>query len=121
MLFRSDPALAWVFRPETEITAGRGLSEVPLLHRTTTGSVERRVTGFIDRLVLRPGRVDILDYKSNRITPAEVPALTAHYRPQLAAYREALAVIYPDREIRCWLIWTWPDLAAVRLTEVTDP
>jgi len=116
-----DPALAWVFRPGTTITAGRGLSEVPILHRTTTGSVTQLVTGFIDRLVLRPGRVDILDYKSNRIEPAEVPVLTEHYRPQLAAYREALAVIYPDREIRCWLIWTWPDLAAVRLTEVTDP
>ncbi len=106
-----DPSLDWVFR------ADRGLSEVPILHRLG----DRRITGFIDRLVLRPGRVDIVDYKSNRITPDAVPAMADHYRPQLAAYRDALTVVYPDREIRCWLVWTAPQLEAVRMTEVTDP
>ena len=35
-------------------------------------------------------------------TEAEVPPL---YLRQLSAYRAALAQIYPDREIRCALLW----------------
>ena len=36
-------------------------------------------------------RVDVIDYKTNRVAPEGVPALVASYRPQLAAYRDALA------------------------------
>ena len=61
----------------------------------------------------------MVDYKSNRIAPADVAAATDHYRGQLLAYRAALAAIYPDRDIRCWLLWTSPAMADQRLTEVT--
>jgi len=68
--------------------------------------------------VLRPGRVDIVDYKSNRFAPTERAAMADLYRPQLLAYRAALAALYPEREVRCWLVWTDPVLAHDRLTEV---
>ncbi|HOX24643.1 MAG TPA: UvrD-helicase domain-containing protein [Candidatus Krumholzibacteria bacterium] len=112
-----DPALGWIFAPADQ--GGRGLSEVPVMHRLGGAGPERRVTGYIDRLVLRPGRVDVIDYKSNRVAPEQFSSLVDHYRPQLRAYRDALAVLYPDREIRCWLVWTDPARAGDRITEVT--
>jgi ATP-dependent helicase/nuclease subunit A len=112
-----DPALDWILRPAAPDS--RGLSEVPMLHIPDPAQPTRRVGGFIDRLVLSPGRVDIVDYKSNRITPDQAAAMTDHYRPQLMAYRAALADIHPDCGIRCWLVWTAPAMAGRRLTEVT--
>ena len=66
----------------------------------------RALAGQIDRLVVAEDRVLIVDYKTLRPPPAteaEVPPL---YLRQLSAYRAALAQIYPDREIRCALLWT---------------
>jgi ATP-dependent helicase/nuclease subunit A len=64
------------------------------------------VTGQIDRLVVSEREVLVLDYKTNRPPPqseADVPPL---YFRQMAAYRAALARIYPGRPIRCALLWT---------------
>lgn len=56
------------------------------------------VSGRIDRLIVEPGRVVIVDFKTNRpaaACPAEVPEI---YRRQLAAYRSLLERIYPDKK-----------------------
>jgi len=117
-----EPSLAWIFRPEQE--GGRGLSEVPVIAERAAvaeDGIRERITGVVDRLVLRPGRVDIIDYKTNRGAQdmALQQALVEHYRPQLVRYREVLEMIYPAREIRTWLLFTDPDLAAGRrLVEV---
>lgn len=100
-----DDRLAWVFHSER--FGGRGFSEIPLLHRLDDGPRESRVVGTVDRLVVRPDRIDVVDYKSNRISPTEVGAACELYRDQLGAYRDAIAVMYPDRTVRCWLLWTW--------------
>jgi len=106
----ADPQLAWVFRPEAE--GGRGLSEVPVVHvrRDNNGRVER-VTGVIDRLVVREGRIDVIDYKTNRWggDPVRRAALCDHYRPQLAAYAAAVAELHPGRTVRTWLLLTDPE------------
>lgn len=60
------------------------------------------VEGIMDRLVLwgGDGRVEgaeILDYKTDAVAPGDAEALTqrtALYRPQLAAYRDAVAEMY---------------------------
>jgi len=111
--------LAWVFRPET--VGGKGLSEVPFIHRRG-GETEERVTGVIDRLVVRPDRVDIIDYKTNRFggEATRRASLVTHYRPQLASYREAVACLYPGHKLHTWLLFTEPGLPAnKRLEEVT--
>ncbi len=107
--------LAWVFHPDGK--DGRGLSEVPVIHRETAasaGSSETRVTGIIDRLVLRPGRADIIDYKTNRTAGNEqkIAELVEHYRPQLDAYRQVVRSLYPDRQIGTWLLFTDPDIGS---------
>lgn len=115
-----DTKLSWIFRPDGQ--GARGLSEVPIVHRRTlaAGRVPQQITGVIDRLVLAPGRADIIDYKTNRTGGSESrrDEWIAHYRPQLDIYREAMAALYPDREIGTWLLFTDPDLAAaLRLVE----
>ncbi len=74
---------------------------------------ETVLAGQIDRLVVRDDHVLIVDYKTHRPAPAEVPEV---YVRQLAAYRGALARIYPNRPIRCALLWT----DGPRLTEVAE-
>ncbi len=77
-------------------------AEVPL-----TGEVNGRViSAQVDRLLVTPELVTVLDYKTHRPPPrdpADVPIL---YLKQMAAYRTALALIYPDRPVRCVLLWT---------------
>ncbi len=104
------PELAWVF---TAPEGGAAFSEAPVIARragTGPGGVEQRITGIIDRLVVGPDHVDIVDYKTNRgaANPAQRAWLVDHYRPQLAAYREVIAAVYPGREVRLWLLFTDP-------------
>lgn len=113
-----DESLAWIFSPPPH--GWRGLSEVSILHRLAGDqATSQRHHGIVDRLLVGPDRVDIVDYKTNRITPGEAAALAAHYRPQMLAYRDAVAAIYPGRALRCFLLWTAPAMAAARLTEVS--
>jgi ATP-dependent helicase/nuclease subunit A len=111
----SDPALDWIFRPEQQ--GGQGWSEVPLIRRRPgvgAAAVEERLTGVVDRLIVRPDRVDIIDYKTNRFGGDDHVRenLIAHYRPQLRAYHEAVVQIYPDRPVHTWLLFTEPGLSA---------
>jgi ATP-dependent helicase/nuclease subunit A len=66
----------------------------------------RALSGQIDRLVIRPDHVLIVDYKTLRSPPAAEHKVAPIYLRQLASYRAALLRIYPGREIRCALLWT---------------
>ena len=64
------------------------------------------VSGTVDRLRVTPERVQVIDFKTGRqipLTPAEIP--TYHAR-QMAAYVEALGVIFPGRAIEALLLYT---------------
>jgi len=67
---------------------------------------ERVISGQVDRLLVTAGEVLIVDYKTNRPPPLEVAKVDRLYLRQMAAYRAALACIYPGRMIRCALLWT---------------
>ncbi|GAB4144658.1 MAG: double-strand break repair helicase AddA [Sphingomonadales bacterium] len=64
------------------------------------------LSGQIDRLVIGVDEILIADYKSNRAPPARVEAAPIAYIRQMAAYRAAIKALYPDRPIRCFLVWT---------------
>jgi ATP-dependent helicase/nuclease subunit A len=64
------------------------------------------LSGQIDRLVVTPERVLIVDYKTLRPPPATEGEVPAIYLRQLATYQAALARIYPDRPVACALLWT---------------
>jgi ATP-dependent helicase/nuclease subunit A len=104
----ADPACAALFGPAAR-------AEVPVIGRLADpdGSV-LVLSGRIDRLLVERDRVLVVDYKTNRPPPrraADVPSL---YLQQMAAYRAALARIYPGRRVECALLWTdGPDLMAL--------
>jgi len=77
-------------------------AEVPI-----TGVVgDAVVSGQVDRLLVTADQVIVADYKTNRPPPETVEAVPAIYIRQMALYRALLTEIYPDREVRCLLIWT---------------
>ena len=67
---------------------------------------ERVIAGQIDRLIVTDEAVLAVDYKTNRPPPERVDDVAPAYLAQMAAYRAALKRIYPDRPVRCALLWT---------------
>ncbi|MGK9170406.1 double-strand break repair helicase AddA [Inquilinus limosus] len=66
----------------------------------------RALSGQIDRLVVTPESVLVVDYKTNRPPPASISTVPRAYLAQMAAYRAALRLVYPGRTVRCALLWT---------------
>jgi ATP-dependent exoDNAse (exonuclease V) beta subunit len=82
--------------------------------------------GVIDRLVLRreQGRAveaEILDYKSNRITPEQVAEVTADYQPQLDAYARAVSTMYGIPLERCTATLIFLEPARVASVRPLEP
>lgn len=72
------------------------------------------VSGRIDRLVITPERVLIVDYKTNRPAPQRIEDADPAYVLQLAIYRAVLQQLYPDRAVEAALVWTdGPQLMAI--------
>ena len=64
------------------------------------------ISGRIDRLVIGPDSVKVLDFKTNRPPPAAQEDVSPVYLRQMAAYRSLLAEIYENQRIECVLLWT---------------
>ena len=100
MMLFADARFAAVFsaaaRPEVSIAAMIDLPDQDRLG----------LTGQIDRLLVEPGRVLVVDFKTNRPPPDSVNGVPGIYLRQLAAYAKALERVYPGRSIECALLWT---------------
>ncbi|GGL55031.1 double-strand break repair helicase AddA [Wenxinia marina] len=90
------PELAQVFAPET-------LAEVPL---TAEGPQGRRLVGIVDRLIVTPGKVTAIDFKTNRIAPDHPDSTPEGLLRQMGAYRHALLQMWADREVETAILWT---------------
>jgi ATP-dependent helicase/nuclease subunit A len=64
------------------------------------------VSGQIDRLVVTPSEVLIVDYKTNHAPPALPAQAPPGYVRQVALYRAVLQKLYPERPVRAALLWT---------------
>ena len=64
------------------------------------------INGRIDRLVVTPDRVLVIDYKTNRPAPAALDAVDPAYVLQAAVYVAVLKRLYPDRPVEAALVWT---------------
>ena len=78
------------------------LAEAPIAATLPDGRV---VAGTVDRLLVEPTQVSVIDFKTGRLpdSDAQIPA---SHRAQMAAYAEALSVIFPGRSIRSALLYT---------------
>jgi ATP-dependent helicase/nuclease subunit A len=70
------------------------------------GRPQALVSGQIDRLVVTPSEVLIVDYKTNHAPPRNLAEVPAGYLRQLALYRAVLGKLYPQLPIRAALLWT---------------
>jgi ATP-dependent helicase/nuclease subunit A len=109
----ASEALAVLRDPElAALLAMPGRSEVPVAGEIPRAGREPLfVAGQIDRLIVTPDRITILDFKSDRPVPEKAPA---SYVTQLALYRALLGRIFLDRTVDCALVWT----AAPRLEAI---
>jgi ATP-dependent helicase/nuclease subunit A len=90
--------------PDFGVVFGPGSrAEVPITGMTPDGHL---VSGQIDRLVVLPGQVLVIDYKTNRPPPLNDTQIPLTYRQQMKAYRDLLRRIYPQHIVRSALLWT---------------
>jgi ATP-dependent helicase/nuclease subunit A len=90
-----SPALAALF-------AQGSLGEVAV-----TGDLAgRRLYGTIDRLIVSPTQITLVDFKSNRLVPATAADIPEGLLRQLGAYAHLLAAIYPQHIIQPAILWT---------------
>lgn len=98
-----NPEWADLFGPDS-------LAEVPVA-AVVGGQV---VAGTIDRLVIEPERVRLVDYKSARRPPDRIDAVPRGVLRQMGAYAAALEATFPGRTVEVALLYT----AVPRLIEV---
>ncbi|MFO1046803.1 MAG: double-strand break repair helicase AddA [Geminicoccaceae bacterium] len=105
--------LAILAQPEFAPVFGPGSRAEQAICGTVAG---RSVVGQIDRLVVTPAEVLVVDLKSNRHPPGTPEATPRAYLAQLATYRALLRRLYPGRRVRAALLWT----SAPRLDQLPD-
>ena len=93
----ADPALAPVFAPGT-------LAELPFALPAAGG--RPAVAGTMDRVIVGPDRVTVVDFKTNAQVPHAPEATPAGLLAQMGAYRAAAAAIWPGRAIETAILWT---------------
>lgn len=101
------------------------LAEVPIA-ATVGGQV---VAGTIDRLLIEPARIRLVDFKTARRPPASLDEVPVAILRQMAAYAAALEAAYPGRTVDAALLYTQvpkllaipADLLAVHKQALTAP
>ena len=69
-------------------------------------SLASEIAGTIDRLVIAPDRVLIVDFKTNAIVPSRAQDTPEGLLRQMGAYLEAAEQIWKDRAIDVAILWT---------------
>jgi ATP-dependent helicase/nuclease subunit A len=95
MAVTQDPRFADLFGREA-------LAEAPIA-AVVEGLV---VSGTVDRLVVTPDRVRVVDFKTGRRAPRSADDIPAYHLRQMAAYAAALRVIFPGRSVEAALLYT---------------
>ena len=89
------------------VFAAGSRAEVSIVGRLERqGQPAALVSGQIDRLVVTPEEVLIVDFKTNHAPPKTAAEVPSGYVRQLALYRAVLRKLYPERVIRTALLWT---------------
>ena len=87
------------------------LAEAPFAATLPDGRV---IAGTVDRILVEESQVSVIDFKTGRV-PATVADTPNAHRAQMAAYVEALEVMFPGRRVTASLLYT----AGPKLIELT--
>ena len=98
-----EDALGVLAHPDLAALFGPGSRAEQPLTGVVGGAV---VSGVADRVAVLPGEVLVADFKTDRDPPEHAEETPALYLGQLAAYQAVLAAAFPDRPVRCVLVWT---------------
>jgi len=74
------------------------------------------ISGRVDRLVVTPDRVLVVDYKTNRPSPDRAEKADRADLVQMATYVAVLRRVFPGRTVEAALVWT----DGARLTPLSD-
>lgn len=91
----SSPDHAFLFAKNT-------LAEVPV----TAQVAGQAIMGIIDRLVISPQRILVVDFKSNADVPARAEATPEGILRQMGAYATAMEQVYPNHRVETAILWT---------------
>ncbi|MFC3080394.1 double-strand break repair helicase AddA [Phenylobacterium terrae] len=94
-----DARFAEVFGPGSR-------AEAPIIGSGAALPKGLAISGRIDRLVVLPDRVLVVDFKTNRPSPARIEDADPAYIRQMALYAAVLAEVFPGRAIEAALVWT---------------
>ena len=107
----AQAALAVLAHPDwQELFSPAALAEVPIAALVGT----RVVAGTIDRLLITPERIWLVDFKTARRPPASLDDVPDAILRQMAAYVAALEASFPGRTVEAALLYTQaPHLIAI--------
>lgn len=81
-------------------------AEVPILARGSRNGAPVLIAGRIDRVVVEPQRVLIVDYKSDAAAPSEVGGVPPSYLAQVGLYAQIAGQLFPGKTIDAAILWT---------------
>jgi ATP-dependent helicase/nuclease subunit A len=100
----ADPRFAELFEPSA-------LAEAPIAATLDDGRV---IAGTVDRLLVTPSHVRVIDFKTGLQVPSGPSDVPRGHEAQMAAYAEALRIIFPGRKVEAALLYTaGPQLIAL--------
>lgn len=109
------PSLKQVFHPDSDV---RSHNEFSLMFKTNNAAQHDAVYGIIDRLLVGPEKICIIDYKSHRLQQDETcQQLAQQFSQQMRWYKEGVEKLWPNVPVHCGVLFThrcelvWLDLA----------
>jgi ATP-dependent helicase/nuclease subunit A len=98
-----EDAMRVIEHPDyADLFAADALAEAPIA-AVVDGLV---VAGTVDRLLIGPDRVQIVDFKTGRRVPGDADDVPPYHLRQMAAYAAALGVIFPGKTVEAALLYT---------------
>ncbi len=95
----NDAALSELFEPG-------GRAEAAVIGTSPNLPGDLVINGRVDRLVVTPSRVLVIDFKTDQPAPEDVSGVAESYITQMAAYTAVLESAFPGREVVAVLCWT---------------
>jgi ATP-dependent helicase/nuclease subunit A len=93
------PELAHLFGPDSR-------AEVPFFAEAHRGAERIRIIGRIDRIVVNPTSVLLVDFKSDADPVMEPDRVKPAYLQQLGLYALVAGELFPHRQVEAAILWT---------------